>query len=343
MNPVSAGFSVSVPGSPVPLRALLERVADGRLRSRSALADGLGLGVGELGRVLDRLKALGLDLIESPAGIRLAEPIVWLDERRIEASLDPQIRQRIESIERFFDLESTNRHLLERSPPESGLMRVAVAEYQHGGRGRRGRRWTMPPGTGIAFSAAWRFDSALRDLPALSLAVGAAARRAIHDVVGLDVGLKWPNDLVVDGGKLGGILVEQAELRDGGSYVVAGIGLNVGVPETVLAAVSDWPGGARDLARAAQAPVDRSRVVCALTERLVELFAGFAAAGFEPYRAEWLTAHVLDGAAVELRTDAGIDNATVLGIAGDGALLVRTGAGRTRRILSGDVTLRGKN
>ena len=264
-----------------------------------------------------------------------------IDVAGIESALTEAARARIESIEHALVLESTNRHLLDGRPPETGRMRVAIAEFQTAGRGRRGRPWTMPAGAGVALSVAWRFAAMPAGFSALSLAVGAAARRAIADVAALEVGLKWPNDLIVDGGKLGGILVEFDRLPDGACHVVAGIGINVGLPPAVLATVSDAPGGARDLAGAAPGrPVDRTDVARALIERLAELFAAYAATGFAPYRAEWLAAHVLDGASIELESASGTAYGTVRGIGRDGALLVENESGETLRVVSGDVTVR---
>jgi BirA family biotin operon repressor/biotin-[acetyl-CoA-carboxylase] ligase len=199
----------------------------------------------------------------------------------------------------------------------------------------------MPPGAGIALSAAWRYEPKPAALSALSLAVGAAARRAIADVSGVEVGLKWPNDLILAGRKLGGILVDLGTTAGGACHVVAGIGINVAVPAEYLAQVSSSRHGATDLA-AAIAPdtIARSALAAALIERLVELFAGYAASGFAPYRAEWLKAHVLDGARVELETPVGVETGTVRGIEDDGALIVENAQGAKRRFITGDVTLR---
>jgi BirA family biotin operon repressor/biotin-[acetyl-CoA-carboxylase] ligase len=240
-----------------------------------------------------------------------------------------------------FEIESTNRLLRERGPAPAGRLQVAVAEYQSGGRGRRGRRWTMPPGAGLALSASWGFPRAPAVLGALSLAVGAAARRALRDHAGIEVGLKWPNDLIAAGGKLGGILVEVDALADGTCHVVAGIGINVAAPAAYLARVSDFGHGASDLRTAAPGrALDRSALAGALVTRLVELFAAYAATGFEPYRDEWLAAHVLAGEPVELATPAGVEQATVRGIDADGALIVADAAGAERRIVAGDVSVR---
>jgi BirA family transcriptional regulator, biotin operon repressor / biotin---[acetyl-CoA-carboxylase] ligase len=272
------------------------------------------------------------------------EPFDCIDVAAIETALSASARSRIESIEHALVLESTNRLLLDGEPPPAGKGRVVIAEFQTAGRGRRGRSWTMPAGAGIALSVSWRFDPEPAHLAALSLGVGAAARRAIKDVAGLAAGLKWPNDLIVDGGKLGGILVDLAKLAGGGCHVVAGIGLNVSLPAAVLAAVNDAPGGARDLAGTVPDwSIDRGAMAGGLIERLIELFADFGAMGFEPYRAEWMAAHVLDGQPVELRSASGTAYGRVRGIGDDGALIVEDESGGRRRVISGEVTVRQRN
>ena len=343
MNRASAVSSGSARADAVLPRALIERLADGAAAGRLALAGGLGLSSDELDEALSGLRAAGLELVEAGDGaLRLGAPIRWIDAAAIEAALDTGTRALIERLELAFELESTNRHLLDAAVPTRGLMQVAIAEYQHGGRGRHGRRWTMPPGAGLALSAAWRFERGPEALAAFSLAVGAAARRAIRDAARIDAGLKWPNDLVVDGGKLGGILVELDPLDAGACRVVAGIGINVRVPASCLAGLSDYRHGARDLAGAAGFEIDRSQLAAALISRLAELFSGYADAGFAPYRAEWRQAHVLEAEAVELVTPSGAWAGIVRGIEDDGSLLVEDEAGAVRRVVSGDVTVRAR-
>jgi BirA family biotin operon repressor/biotin-[acetyl-CoA-carboxylase] ligase len=262
-----------------------------------------------------------------------------IETATVLAGLGDAARQRIEIIEYFTEIESTNRYLLEREPPAAGVARVAIAEYQTAGRGRRGRRWVMSPGTGLALSLAWRFGQAPSDLSALSLAVGAAVRRAVGDATGLDTGLKWPNDLMIDGGKVGGILVELDRPACGACHVVAGIGINVRVPRDALPGMSDL--GARDLAGASpDRPIERSSLAARLIERLVELFSGFAETGFAPYLDEWLGAHVLADRLIEIRSGASLGRGIVRGIAPDGALIVESDDGERQRVIVGDVTIR---
>ncbi len=136
---------------------------------------------------------------------------------------------------------------------------MCLAEFQHAGRGRRGRRWIAPLGGGLCLSVGWQFADTPPELSALTLAVGVVARRALAAVAGVDVGLKWPNDLVLDARKLGGILLELTAEAQGGCYVVAGIGINVSLPPESLRTLSDWPRGAIDLATATSGAPPRAR------------------------------------------------------------------------------------
>lgn len=276
--------------------------------------------------------------------MRPAEAIEWLATDAIAQRLEPGVSALIESLDWAVELESTNRYLLSLAPPAPGYVKVAVAEHQTAGRGRRGRSWSMPPGTGVALSVSSVVEKIPADFGAFGLAVGAAARRAVLEVTGLDVGLKWPNDLIVDDGKLGGILVELAQLADGSSHIVAGIGINVQAPDDFLRTVSDFSHGARDLA--GQVPdwaIDRVGLTAALIGHFIELFTCYADSGFEGYRDEWLEAHVLDGQAVELISVSSSTIGTVRGIATDGSLIIEDSDGNRHSLISGDVTIRKRD
>lgn len=322
--------------------ALLERIADGRDHARQHLHESLGLAPDELSYQVETLEAAGLEVVAAGDDrIRLRNRIDWIDRAAVESRLGEPLLQKIESLELVLETASTNRHLLEAPPPMPSMVRVAIAEFQTSGRGRRGRSWAMPPGSGVALSASWRFGSEHRGLEALSLAVGTVIRRAVRDLTGLEVGLKWPNDLIVDGAKLGGILVELTQLKGGESHAVVGIGINVNVSAEFLARASDFRHGATDLAREVPHwPVDRAGLAAQLIARLVDLFAIFPASGFEPYRGEWLAAHVLHGKPVELDSTSGKTIGTVVDVGVDGALVVESEAGELHRVISGDVTIR---
>ena len=134
--------------------ALLERIADGRDHPRGELCALLGLSPGELEQQIEALEAAGVDVVAAGEDrIGLRNRIDWIDRQAVESGLGAPLLQKIESLELALEIASTNRHLLDSTPPMPGMARVAIAEFQTAGRGRRGRSWSMPPGSGVALSA----------------------------------------------------------------------------------------------------------------------------------------------------------------------------------------------
>ncbi|HEX2331684.1 MAG TPA: biotin--[acetyl-CoA-carboxylase] ligase [Burkholderiales bacterium] len=221
---------------------------------------------------------------------------------------------------------STNDLLLKERIGERAVL--LVAEEQTAGRGRRGRRWHSAPGAGITFSLARRVRRPARELPALSLVAGVAVARALH---GLGVGaarLKWPNDLVVDGAKLGGILVETR----GAGHAVIGIGLNHRRTPGLEAKVRRKLAFIEELR-----PVLRSRVIRDIGLALMEALDRFDERGLDALRADWEAMDAHAGQRLRVRL---ADGRTLSGIAAglgeDGALRIHTKRGM-RTVASGRV------
>jgi len=318
---------------------LLRALADGRTHSGEALAREFGITRAAIWKQVAKLADWGLAVDAVPGeGYRLARPIDLLEAAALEALLGRETVAHLGRLEVFTELPSTNRHLLANAPP-AGSLDVCVAEFQTAGRGRRGRRWNAPLGSGIFLSVGWQFAEMPAELAALTLAVG--VRRALKRVAGLDIALKWPNDLVFDERKLGGILLELAVEAQGGSHVVAGIGLNIALPPELMPQLSDWPRGAVDLTTALGGePPPRAALVAALVDGLAALFAEYPATGFAAYRSDWRAGDFLRGRAVRLDEAAGPVTGTALGIDADGALLIETQGGVRRRVVAGDVSVR---
>jgi BirA family transcriptional regulator, biotin operon repressor / biotin---[acetyl-CoA-carboxylase] ligase len=226
---------------------------------------------------------------------------------------------------------STNADLRERLP---GLARpvLRVAEYQTAGRGRAGRSWVDARGDNLSFSLAWRFAGEVPQLSGLSLAAGVLIAETLR-ASGWEAGLKWPNDLLLGGRKLGGILVETVSARPG-TWAVIGIGINV------------HPNAERDAAAgtetASLAPdgLEREVLIAALADALAEGLPLFDAQGLTPFVPRWQALHAYAGEAVDL-----IDHGRLLqrgiarGIDDMGCLLLDTHAGRIA-VLAGDISLR---
>jgi BirA family biotin operon repressor/biotin-[acetyl-CoA-carboxylase] ligase len=175
----------------------------------------------------------------------------------------------------------------------------------------------------------------------LTLAVGVMIRRVIERCLGIEIGLKWPNDLVWDGRKLGGVLVELNAESQGHCLVVVGVGLNTAMPSDGFAGLSDWPLGAVDLGVAAGGPViDRQELAAELIDEIGRLLARYLQTGFSPYIDEWRAGDYLEGRRVRLSDGQGRATGIAAGIAEDAALLIRMAGGELRRVVSGDVSVR---
>ena len=231
---------------------------------------------------------------------------------------------------------STNTTLLDAPPGNDGRAHVLVATRQSAGRGRRGRQWLAWPGASLTFSVLWRFAP---DAPApagLSLAVGLALARALEKLGISAVTLKWPNDVLVHGRKLAGILVEVSPERDA-LMTVIGIGLNLRLPPDV---VIPEGGGATDLACELTEPPTREMLLAVILSELHPMLATYAGAGFALLRDAWQQRNAFANQPVRVSGE-GLDDVTglCLGVDEEGALLVHSDEGM-HRVYAGDVSLR---
>ena len=150
-----------------------------------------------------------------------------LDADQVRGPLSEALDGRLEALDVFDEIESTNSYLLAEPAPAAGCIRVALADHQTAGRGRRGRRWVSPPAACICLSLSYTFTTPPRDFPAATIAVGIGVARSLESLGLRGVGLKWPNDVVIRDGKLGGILTEVHTSGPGLLTVVVGVGINV--------------------------------------------------------------------------------------------------------------------
>ena len=323
---------------------LLRHLADGEWHSGAELARELGVTRAAIWKRVAKLADWGLEVRARPGrGYRLIPAVDLLDRNALNAAAAGKLRERVRRIEVFTELASTNRYLLEHAKPELGRLDMCIAEFQAAGRGRRGRVWRAPLGAGLCLSVAWQFRETPPQLAALTLTVGVVARRVIAATAGIEVGLKWPNDLVWRNRKLGGVLLELNAEAQGGCHVVAGIGINVAMPAHALARLSDWPEGAADLATATGGrPPSRTSLALALAAALASALDGYAATGFAPYRAEWEAADYLMGRSVRVDDAAGAAVGIAAGIEADGALVLDVAGCGRRRVISGDVSVRAQ-
>ncbi|MBI4381658.1 MAG: biotin--[acetyl-CoA-carboxylase] ligase [candidate division NC10 bacterium] len=216
---------------------------------------------------------------------------------------------------------------------------VVIADAQERGRGRMGRSWTSPPGVGVYFSVILRPAIQPHAAPALSLLGAAAVAEAIEAVAGLAAGVKWPNDLIVRGRKVGGILGEVAAETSHLDYVVLGIGINVN--QTEASFEGELRHTATSLRIEAGRLVDRTAMIRSLCESLDRWYNCFLSEGLAPIIERLRQSCLTLGQRVVARSG----DQQLCGLAVDldhaGALLIRDADQRLHRLIAGDVTLTG--
>ena len=232
---------------------------------------------------------------------------------------------------------STNSELMDAPPPDDGRTHVVVSEVQSAGRGRRGRQWQSWPGCSLTFSTLWRFAAGAPVPAGLSLVAGLAVVRTLEQLGLAGLQLKWPNDILVHGAKLAGILVELLPGRGHSLAAVVGIGINLHLPPGTQ--IPDQP-GVTDLASHLPTLPDRNELLAHLLREMHALFQTYAAAGFPALRGAWQQRNAFADLPVRIIGEQKEIAGTCIGVDDDGALLVRTDDAGTVRVLSGEVSLR---
>ena len=316
---------------------LLRLLADGGPHAEPELCQVLGLSAGDLVDILAELPRFDLHIERRvDAVLRWHNPTTVLHGDTIAQYLQASgCEINCRQINVVTEVDSTNSFLLESDRKFFVNGCVCTAEAQPRGRGRRGRPWVAVPYQDIMLSIGWRFDRS-RPLSGLSLAVGMTVADVLRRYGVEELGVKWPNDLVWQQRKLGGILIDsragQHDLR-----LVAGIGLHVASERRLSDTPSQaWVG----LAEILDNNVDRNRLVADFIGTLHSMFIEFARVGFGPWRRRWEDYCVAQGKTVCIGDGTSDIIGIVQGIDSEGALLVCDATGATHRFLNAEVTLR---
>lgn len=266
-----------------------------------------------------------------------------LDVSAIREPLTDLARSKLDKLEVFSSIASTNTYLLAQPGPAAGRFRVAIAEHQTAGRGRHSRRWISAPGSGLCLSFSYTFAQMPAQLPGLTLAIGIGLVKALQHLAIGGVKLKWPNDIVALDGKLGGILTEVQSPTGDGVTVVTGIGLNVHLHDIVdFGAESDWAQRAVDLNSIKQDPPARELLAGTIVEYLYSTFSRFEESGFGAFVEVWQQLDWLRDREITVDQPNGQMTGIAAGVDDDGALLIDNGNARTR-VISGSIVMAGQS
>jgi BirA family biotin operon repressor/biotin-[acetyl-CoA-carboxylase] ligase len=319
-------------------RQLLEQLSDGNFHSGEELAQLLDVSRTAIWKQIESLRSdyhLDIHAVRG-RGYRLADSLELLDVKQITEALSTQQQSLLSQLQIHVGVDSTNSHLKQQMLQGINSGSACLSEYQSAGRGRRGRSWVSPFGCNLYLSLYWRFERSMTEIGGVSIAVGSVIARVLSEQT-VNVALKWPNDVMVEGKKIAGILVDVQGAADGPVDAVIGIGVNLDLPAHASQQIDQpWT----DLQQQGGKTISRNQFAARLLGELLDAMQLFQRHQLTSFIPRWREYDLYHGEEVTLyhprRTIHGIHK----GIADDGSLLLEVN-GRLFRFQSGEVSLRG--
>ncbi|RDU36368.1 biotin--[acetyl-CoA-carboxylase] ligase [Neobacillus piezotolerans] len=308
--------------------------ADGGFLSGQALANLIGCsrtavwkhieGLREEGFVVQAVKRKGYRIAETPTALTGDDIRLGLKTRFIGQSIF--YRETVDSTQKVALLLSQDK------APEGTLV---VADEQTAGRGRMDRKWHSPKGTGIWMSLLLRPNIPPQKAPQLTLLAAVAVATAIEEAAGITPEIKWPNDLLVEGKKITGILTELQAESDRIHSVIIGIGMNVNQK------IGDFPEELKDIATSVAmetgSEASRSKIIREFCAQFEKLYLMYLEKGFYPIKLLWESYAKGIGGRMRARTYNGVIEGRALGITDDGVLEIEGDGGKVHLIYSADI------
>ena len=318
------------------LEELVEVLSDGEFHSGEQLGESLGVSRTAVWKKLKKLEDIGLHLESvTGKGYRLSGGLDLLSEGAVKEALSPQAASLVSELVLSSVVDSTNTVAMRNAVQGCTSGSVVVAEQQTAGRGRRGRVWQSPFGKNLYFSVVWNFSGGAAALEGLSLVVALGLIRALSSL-GVDgLSVKWPNDLLCDGRKLAGILLEMTGDAAGPCSVVIGVGLNVELDDHVKKQIDQSVAGLSELA----VDVSRSQVLALVLSELLPILDNYEQTGFAAFVDEWHQYDAFMGRQVCLTHGEQVIVGSSQGVAADGAVVIDVGGVR-RSFKGGELSLR---
>ncbi|MBL1143234.1 MAG: bifunctional biotin--[acetyl-CoA-carboxylase] ligase/biotin operon repressor BirA [Proteobacteria bacterium] len=316
---------------------LLSILSDGQFHSGEVLATHLNISRAAIWKSIRLLESLGLNIeAVRGKGYCLNQPIELFSEEKIKKCLSPRIKKSCHKIDVLFKTDSTNSNLFDQLKNETIHGNVVLAEYQSQGRGRRGNKWIAPLGSGITLSVGWRFDIVPKTFSQLSLYMGVAIARALHSENIDNIGLKWPNDIVVKNKKIGGILIEIRGETSGPVDVVIGIGLNYELNEEIKTQIAQ---PVTDICSHTNQRISRNAMVATLLSKVFEVLDSMQNDQSLNLLDEWRVLDCHSERHAKLLLPNEVIEGVLKGVDDQGALLISVD-GKIKSYTSGEISLR---
>ena len=314
---------------------LIKHLAKGEFVSGQQLGDMLGVSRAAISKQIGSLSDMGLDIYSvTGKGYKLAKPLSLINPEAIADEL--AIQHCANKLELHTLIDSTNSYLLRKLPSQVTNGQVCIAEYQSQGRGRRGRQWVSPFGSHIYMSMYWRVEQGMAAVMGLNTVAAIAIRDAIKELYGLDVELKWPNDIYLSGKKLAGILIELEGQPAETCHCVIGIGINLDMP-ALSAEQVDQPWS--DLQTHINTSIDRNILAAKLIASLNSRLLQHQRSGLTELKDIWHQHDLYLNKSVVVTSGENQTIGTCKGINDQGALLLEVN-GQQQTLYGGELSMR---
>jgi len=306
--------------------------------SGAAMSKALGISRSAIWKHITSLRREGYLIEAKPArGYRLVAVPQYPTQWEIQADLGTE--QFGKNIYVLPQVDSTNVVAFRLALKGAQEGAVVFAESQTKGKGRLGRRWESPVGSNIYLSIILKPKIPPSKIPLITLMAAVACAEAVEEVAGLLPTIKWPNDLLIEGKKLGGILTEADMEMDVINFVVLGIGINCNMTRT------SFPPSIKDTATSLQEvlgrEISRLPLIQAILRHLEQWYTILVQGRGGEIRRRWKELSQIKGKGVAVTFMGAVIKGTALDIDDDGALLVQEAGGGVKRIVAGDVHVRG--
>lgn len=320
------------------LKKLISLLSDREYHSGTDMGNTLGLTRSGIWKLIKQLEELGIEFESlNNKGYRLTHPIELLDTAAITKHVSKPHQKQLESLCLYDEVTSTNDYLLERAKQTKTGNIACFAEHQTAGRGRLGRQWVSPFAANLYLSLLWHFDRDISELAGLNIAMGVTVANSIRDAFAVkDIQLKWPNDIIWNHRKLGGILIDMRGEYSGRCAAVIGIGINVSMPHSYDKEINKpWV----DLQTVAGLEASRNKLAGILLNQMIDHLCLFQENGITPFIEEWNALDYLTNKYVVINSVSSSQQGIAQGINNQGHLLIKPKTGPITAISTGDATV----
>ncbi len=310
-------------------RDILAALTDKQFVSGEELAKQAGISRTAISNHISSLEDYGVEIYSVKGkGYKLANPVSLINEEKLTSSTDNRCFY-------FDELPSTNAFLL-KHVEELSSGDICIAEYQSAGRGRRGRNWVSPYGCHLYYSMYWKLEQGMAKASGLSLVVACALVDALKRLGVDDLGVKWPNDIYLNGKKLAGVLIEMSGQPDSECHLVIGVGINISMPQAQGTKIDQaWS----DLSEAPSSQ-EKTNLAIGLQKQLKHDLETFQSEGLDAFLERWKAIDQFYGKKVKLLMGENQINGVCKGIDATGAILLETDKGLIP-FVGGEISLRG--